>query len=171
MLSRQEQTKIYNEHKSYIMNYIRFKYPKYDAEAIYDDIMYRVITKIDQYNGNSNESFKKWIWAITGNVIIDHMRMNRRYYDNIITSETIAEKGYNTAHHNLVYGDYIKNLISFIPSQKQRNIFIDFIEGYTHKEIGKKYNITEKTSKGYICESRHIIKEKVQIFSWMSKYQ
>jgi len=171
MLNKQEQTKIYNEHKPYIMNYIRFKYPRYDAEAIYDDIMYRVITKIHQYKGNSNESFKKWIWVITKNVITDHMRMSRKYYDNIITLEAIAEKGYHAAHHNLVYGDYIKNLISFIPSQKQRNIFINFIEGYTHKEISKKYNISEQTSKWHIFESRRIIKEKAQIFNWISKYK
>jgi len=170
MLSIQEQNNIYNLDKSRMIRYIKRNYPKYDAEAIYDDTMYKVITKYDQYQGNDDTTLIGWIWTILYRTIVDHMRMNRRYYDNIVLPETMIERGYEDTHQRFIHIEYINKLIEYLPNQKYKDIFRDFIDGYKHKELSQKYNISEGTTKWYINNSRRIINSKIQLYSWMSKY-
>src|SRR2546425_8560067 len=52
----------------------------------------------------------------------------------------------------------IIQLIQLLPNM-QRTVFNLFaIEGYSHKEISSELNITEGTSKWYLCEARKTLK-------------
>lgn len=170
MLSRQEQNTLYNLDKTRIMRFLKNQYPKYDIDAIYNDVMYKAIIKYDQYQGgDNNEKLLGWIWTILHRTVVDHMRMNRRYFDNVIMPEKF-DRGYNDAHHGFIYSNYTQKLMAYLPTQKHIDIFTDFIEGYSHKELSEKHNIPTGTSKWFVFDSRRIINSKIQLNSWMSKY-
>jgi DNA-directed RNA polymerase specialized sigma24 family protein len=174
MLTRKEQNTIYEKYKHNMLAYSQRRYPKYDAEIIYNNAMYSVFISIKQFKGEiHSDQFDIWVWRIFKNKIVDQMRMHRIYYQNVqLTGANTPGhiRGYIDQYESFIYGEYVPKLIKYLPSQKHIDIFKDFIEGYRYKELSKKYDTPEGTCKWYVFDSRRIIKEKIQLFEWMSKY-
>lgn len=169
MLSRQEQNDIYNRYKYEIVRRLQFNYNKYDAEAIYDDAMLKVLTRYHQYRGEKESSFKSWIYTIVNREIINHMRANRSYTDNEYFIQFNNERGYEDTYHRIQDNDYIKKLLSIITNKLQSDLFNDFVTGYSYKDLSKKHNIKVGTAKWHVHECRRIINSKIKLASWQNK--
>lgn len=173
MLSRKEQNIIYDKYKSMMLSYLNKHYKMYDPEIIYNNTMYSVFTKINQFKGHIySDSFDSWVWITLKHKAVDQVRSYSNHYKHIILTNTgcPSERGYIDQHHHLVYGEYIKKLLLYLPNQKYIDIFTDFIEGYKYKELNEKYDMPIGTLKWYINDARRIINSKIQLSSWMSKY-
>lgn len=172
MLTRKEQNVLYDKYRKVMLSYLNKSYKVYDSEIIYNNTMYSVFTKINQFEGvRDSNQFDKWVWVILKRKALDQVRMYSSYYKNVILAgNNPCERGYIDQHESFIYSEKIKKLILYLPSQKHIDIFTDFIEGYSHKELSEKYNIPQGTSKWYVFDARRIIKEKIQLSTWMSKY-
>jgi RNA polymerase sigma-70 factor (ECF subfamily) len=59
-----------------------------------------------------------------------------------------------------VVNDLLTKIKEILP-KKEYIVFMAYFEGYNHREIAEKFNLTEGTSKWYLFQARNKIKEKI----------
>lgn len=168
MLTKKEQNELYYKHKTEIMSVIKRQYVNYDHNIIYNNTMISAFKNYDKLK--NKDMFKSWLYKIAMRKGIEQVRANKIYNQRHFLTITGEDRGYIDNYDKIANDEYIQNLIKLLPTQKHIDIFTDFIEGYSHKELGKKYNIAEGTSKWFIFDSRRIINSKIQLNNWMSRY-
>lgn len=136
---------------------LRYSNNKEEALEILNDGFLKVFTKIDQYN--SLYPFKSWLSRILVNAAIDYQRKYQKWNRQWELKEALTSPDitYNLGLESLVYEDLIK-VIQQLPPAYRLVFNLHIIEGLTHKEIGKKLNISDGTSKSNLAKA----KKKVQ---------
>ncbi len=147
------------------------RYAKSNAEA--EDILLvglaRIFNKINDYSGRG--SFEGWMKRIMINVAIDNYRKNLKHYftenfDDLTTDDT----GVDYIPDNFSLEDIIRT-IQELPNGYRIVFNLYAIEGYTHKEIAEKLNITESTSKTQLMKARKKLKQKLLLLESIPEIQ
>lgn len=125
------------------------------AQDILQDAFIKIFNKIGEYRLEG--SLEGWIRRIVTNTAIDHVRQRGRI------------QNYITDHHDIVEGVYESNALQDLQNQDvltqvaklpdgARLVFnLYALEGFTHKEIAEKLNITEGTSKSQYNRARKLL--------------
>lgn len=112
-------------------------------------------------------NFNAWSKRIMVNTLIDEYRKNKTYNTKITKSDNERELDYfstgteNEAESNLGC-ENILLLVKQLPSTTGIVFNLYVIEGYSHKEIGEKLNISEGTSKWHLSTARKTLREKLE---------
>ena len=127
------------------------------AKDLLQESFVKVFKKIDSFNENG--SLEGWIRRIVNNTAIDHYRKATKIQttDNF---ENVTEKDIESAAEqlSLLHKEVILGFIKKLP-EGARNVFNLFaIEGYSHKEIANRLNISEGTSKSQYNRARSLLK-------------
>jgi RNA polymerase sigma-70 factor (ECF subfamily) len=127
------------------------------AKDILQESFVKVFRKIDTFNEGG--PIEGWIRRIVTNTAIDHYRKAEKIQktDNY---EDAAEKDIESSAEqlSLLHKEVILDFIKKLP-EGARNVFNLFaIEGYSHKEIASKLNISEGTSKSQYNRARSLLK-------------
>lgn len=159
--------------KSYYTNTGHF-----DTDIIINNTFLSIFKNIDQYRGeyikhptldcNIHSTFKAWIFTILKRSVIDYYRHVKRYNTSITLTDNLPERSIPESI-DIEYDSILQVILNSLPT-KQKSIFIDYIEGYTYKEIQEKYSIAYGTAKFHISDARQHIKNKYNIFDWSKKY-
>lgn len=139
---------------------LRYSSNREDAEEIISTAFLKVINTISKYN---HQNFGGWVSTIVKRTAIDYCRKYK--YGNAEKLEIFDTdaKVYNEAMSNLGVEEIIKIMQQLPPAS--RTVFNLFaIEGYTHKEIGQKLNISAGTSKWHVAQSRTILLNLIKAF-------
>ncbi|PCJ26190.1 MAG: RNA polymerase subunit sigma-70 [Flavobacteriales bacterium] len=131
-----------------------------DAKDILQDGFVKVYSNLKKYNFEG--SLEGWIRRIMVNTAIDHFRKNKNTY---LVSD---DDGYILEHSKVesadsIYSQFGESVImeaiqSLSPAYKA--VFnLNVIEGYQHKEIAQKLNISEGTSKSNLAKAKHNLKK------------
>ena len=130
-----------------------------DAQDILQDGFVKVFNKIDQVK--DPKAFPGWIRRVIINTALERYRSQvllkrvdeePHLIEDLITDSTLDK---------LNAEDLIRLIQELSP--KYRMVFnLYAIEGYNHKEIGIKLNISEGTSKSNLSRARAILQEKVR---------
>lgn len=130
-----------------------------EAEDVLHKGFLKVFENIKQYKGKG--SFEGWMRKIFVNTALEKFR----------------EKTYLTAVNNQIEYEYLTeeaDIISKLSSEELIKIIQELspayrmvfnlyaVEGYSHKEIGKKLGIAEGTSKSNLARARKILQNKVR---------
>ncbi|XP_028516346.1 uncharacterized protein LOC114575530 [Exaiptasia diaphana] len=130
------------------------------AEDVLQDGFVKVFTKLSLYKGNG--SLEGWVRRIMVNTSLDHIRKNAKFHQNVSVDD-VSYKMESDAHilSSLMEEDLLK-LVREMPDG-YRTVFNMFaIEGYSHKEIAKKLDITENTSKSQYSRAKAYLRTKVE---------
>ena len=155
---RSAQKALYNRYHPMLMGIcLRYGKSKTEAEDVLLMGMTRIFKKMNTYTGNG--SFEGWMKKIIVNIAIDNYRKNFKYYfHEDIESVTVGEIGYDYIPDNFSVNDIIKT-IQQLPAG-YRIVFNMFaIEGYSHKEIADKLDISESTSKTQLLKARKKLRQ------------
>lgn len=128
------------------------------AQDILQDGFVKIFRKIKSYDGQG--SFEGWMRRIITNTAIDHFRKDRKLNNYIEYSDSkyVAESSNIYQKLNL---DQILKYIRKLP-EGARIIFDLFaVEGYSHKEIAMKLNISEGTSKSQYNRARNLLQKMI----------
>ena len=131
-----------------------------DAKDILQDGFVKVYTNLKKYNFEG--SLEGWIRRIMVNTAIDYFRKHKNVY--LVNDD----EGYILEHSKVESSDSIysqfgeKEIMDAIQSLSPgyKTVFnLNVIEGYQHKEIAKKLNISEGTSKSNLAKAKHNLKK------------
>lgn len=132
------------------------KYSKTEGEDYSQDCFIRIFDVLHLFNGESLKHLRGWCKRICVNLVLSDLNKKKIKYswDSLISNIPNDD---SISHTEMIYSeDEIEIAIDQL-SKKQRNVFNLFVrEGYTHKEIGWKLNMDEKTSKSnlYLAKNR-----------------
>jgi len=131
------------------------------AQDMLQDSYIKIFKRIKDFKQEG--SLEGWIRRIVSNTAIDHLRQQQRIQKYISDKEEIKENSYESdALQNLQTEDVLDQ-VGRLPEGARVVFNLYALEGYTHKEIAKKLNITEGTSKSQFNRARKLL------MTWLNK--
>ncbi|MEP2771053.1 MAG: sigma-70 family RNA polymerase sigma factor [Fulvivirga sp.] len=118
----------------------------------------KVFEKIDQFK--SEGSFEGWIRRIMVNQSLSFIRKNKGMYLEVDIEVADREPDYKSLNDNLEAQDLL-TLINNLPTGYQTVFNLYAIEGYSHKEIAEKLQISENTSKSQLSRARTLLQKQL----------
>ena len=137
-----------------------------EAEDVLHEGFMKIFKNISTFKYKS--SLFSWMKKIIINTALERYR--KQYYLNPLMdlSENIEDINRESIINHLSSKDLIKLIQDLSP--KYRMVFNMYaIEGYSHKEISKKLNISEGTSKSNLSRARAILQQKVKKYFYSEK--
>ena len=129
------------------------------------DLMHDSIIKIFDTIGRYKPSgtLKSWVSKVTVNLIIDHMRLSRRF-DHVPLDSTLERIQAEPSAEEMksVPKSEIMRLVGQLPETKRVIFNLFCVEGYSHKDISDMLGIKEKTSSSLLFKARAQLAEGVR---------
>lgn len=157
---RSAQEKLYQMYYGYAMS-ISLPYSNNEDEAmeIVNDGFIKVFGNIRHYK--KDRPFKRWFRKILINTAIDNFRSNRNHYHHQ-DSEDLSVSDFNDNIIDAMSANEILNLVKCLPPAYKLVFNLYALEGYKHREIAEKLNISIGTSKSNLAKARNKLKVAIQ---------
>lgn len=122
------------------------------ARDLMHDSMIRIYDTIGKYRPTG--SLKSWMSRVTVNLVIDHIRKERKFL--IVPLEGEQEKIPEPSAEEMrtVPKEELIRMINALPEAKRVIFNLFCVEGYSHKDISKMLGIKEKTSSSLLFKAR-----------------
>jgi RNA polymerase sigma factor (sigma-70 family) len=104
---------------------------------------------------------KPWLRRITVNTAIDYYRRNKRFQNHQeADGETpVFDEVY--APDQMAYQDILK-ILRLLPEDLQLVFNLYEVEGYSHREVADRLNITESSSRVYLTRAKSRLRQLIQ---------
>ncbi len=132
------------------------------AQDILQDGFIKVFKKIDSYKEQG--SLEGWIRRIITNTALDYMRQKTRKFEFIDDNREVEEENIDNTILEKINSDGIFKIIQQLPAGARTVFNLYAVEGYSHKEIAHKLEITEGTSKSQFKRARALLKQLIKDF-------
>ena len=154
---RQYQELLYRKYADHMYNVCLSYNDDEDAACdILQEGFIKVFRKLEQFNFES--SLKGWVRRIIVNTALDHYRKQKRHEEKLeFYTQVAVSQNLGTVLDQINAQDLIA-LVNELPSRAAIVLKLYAIEGYNHKEIAKKLDITEGTSKSQLHRARTLLK-------------
>ncbi len=126
-----------------------------EAEEILNTGFFKVFKSIHNFKGTGN--LAGWIAKVILYTAIDWARSQTTYKKRMNFNAVKEESTFNDGLQNLAVEAIFEN-IQQLPVATRTAFSMYAIEGFTHKEIAKKLNISQGTSKWHLSEARKKLK-------------
>ena len=141
-----------------------------EARSVVNEGMLKVFRQLDQYSPEM--SFGGWVRRIMVNTSIDHYRRIRRHEDRFSYWE---EEGYPSQFEegilDRINADDILLLVQQLPPAYRMVFSLYAVEGFNHREISEKLDISEGTSKSNYAKARAKLQKILSSFYTEKKQQ
>lgn len=155
---RKEQHLLYQYMAPLLMKVcMRYTSSKEHARDFLQEVLIKMFNKINEYRREG--PFEAWARRLAVNTIIDILRKEGTISKSLSLDhlgETYHQHVHNDGSNDLDYQDVI-HFIHGLPDAKKVVFNLYAIEGYTHKEIAEKLQITEGTSKSQLHKARELL--------------
>ncbi len=119
----------------------------------------RVFTKISNYQGTG--SFEGWLSKLIFHEVSNHFRKKQSHFKFIEVDQQHGQTVHNDGLDALKYED-LELEIKALPESSRKVFMLFAVEGFSHKEISQKLNISEGTSKWHVSNARKILKKNLE---------
>jgi len=129
------------------------------AEDVLHEGFIKILTNISSYKGTG--AFEGWMRRVMVNTALERFRKQFQMYP--ITE--VNESDIGLKHEDILANINAKDLLELIkelPPAYKMVFNMYAIDGYSHKEIAEKLNISIGTSKSNLSRARKILQEKVK---------
>lgn len=153
------QKKLYEVYASRLL-VVSMRYAKSDQEAedVLQEAFIKIFKKIKDFRSDS--SLYYWMKRIVVNTALNHRRSKLYLFPMVDVSELKNQVGQRFTLSDHDFKDLLK-MIQELPSGCQVIFNLFAVEGYSHKEIAKKLNISEGTSKSQYARARSLLRQKI----------
>jgi RNA polymerase sigma-70 factor (ECF subfamily) len=103
-------------------------------------------------------TIKPWLRRITVNTAIDYYRKNKRFENHLeANGETpVFDEGF--APDQMAFEDILK-LLQQLPEDQQLVFNLYEVEGYSHREVADRLQITESSSRVYLTRAKSRLRQ------------
>ena len=130
-----------------------------DARDLLQEGFIKLYTNINKYSGEG--SFDGWVRKIFVNSALERLRHN----DILKNADDIDDVNYtdmpDDESASEISSDEIMKYVRSLPDGFRTVFNLFAIEGYSHKEIGDKLNISESTSRSQYMRARKILQKMI----------
>jgi len=157
---RKAQQRLYQQFYAFAMN-IALRYSRDELDAA--DIMSRAFLKIFKSISNWDSdkgSLHSWIKKIVVNEGLDHIKSRGRFNDHF-EIETVAEPAINNTALEEMRAEELMKQIRQLPPATHAVFVLYAVEGYNHREIAERLQISEGTSKWHLSEARKTLQKQL----------
>lgn len=143
----------------------RYKSNREDAVSLLNDGFLKILLKLETYD--RSKEFFPWASAIIIRTAIDDYRKNRIYNEvtDLTDNDEDLEVSLQKGHHQVIGQlsvEEVREMIFELP-ENERLVFNLFEwEGYQHREIAEKLNVTERTTKRYLKAAKVKLKKMIE---------
>lgn len=123
------------------------------AMIVLNDGFIKVYKNIEKYRFEG--SFEGWIRKIVYNSICDYYRKssnNQKFIE-------IDDRSVTSDIHNILEYEEIIALVNTLSGSSRRIFIMHAVEGYNHREIAEKENISISTSKWHLAKAKKKLKQ------------
>lgn len=138
-----------------------------EAEDAFQEGFVKIYSKLSEYKYEG--SLGGWLRRVMVNTVLDNMRKNKKhaYHDDVNEVPNISSNAHSPLDE--LSAKELMSLLETLPDG-YRVVFNMFaIEGYSHKEIADKLDITESTSKSQFLRARTYIKKCLEEIKFSSE--
>jgi RNA polymerase sigma-70 factor (ECF subfamily) len=159
--NRKAQEALYRRFYPFAMTIaLRYSRDEHDAADILSHAFVKIFKSVRTFDATKG-SLHAWIKRIVINEGLDHIKSRSRFSENVEV-ETIAEPEINNAALEEMGAEEIMNLIKKLPRATHAVFVMYAVEGFNHREIGERLNISEGTSKWHLSEARKTLQQQLQ---------
>lgn len=141
--------------------------PREEAMDILQEGFLKVFRKIDYFRNEG--SLEGWIRRIVTNTAIDHFRSNQKTGNKVELSDHHFRKAADSEPTDHLHFEDLIKVVDRLPDHARMVFNLYALEGYTHKEIAQKLNISVGTSKSQFSRARKILASYIEILDDSSK--
>jgi len=138
---------------------LRYSRDEMDAADIVSRAFVKIFKSIHSFD-SSKGSLHAWIKKIVVNEGLDHIKSRTRFSDNV-ELETVPEPQINNSVIEQMGAEEIMEIVKKLPPATHAVFVLYAVEGYNHREIGQKLNISEGTSKWHLSEARKFLQQQL----------
>ena len=153
---RNAQKRLYELYSCKMMGVcLRYCKDRETAKDLLHDGFLKVYTHIDSFEGKG--SFEGWIRRIMVNTALEYLRKQSEegYNMNIEEAFTLTNGDYSILEK--MQAEELISLIQRLPDAYRMTFNLFVIEGYSHKEISEKMDITESSSRVYLTRAKQLL--------------
>jgi len=153
---------IYESYLGYVLTVTRrYGISISDEVDMVQDIFVEVFISLDRYDSGKGE-FKSWLRKIAVNQILKRKRKGSNMY--VVSLEQVSSQTTSDMQLAEYDAEYILDEIDKLPEGYQTVFNMYEIDGYSHKEIGKKLKISAQTSKSQLSRAKNLLRKKLRRF-------
>jgi len=161
--NRKAQEQLYRQHYGFAMAIaMRYAGNEQDAADIMSHAFVKMFRSIHSFDDGKG-AFHSWLKKIIINEALDHLKQRSRFSSREL--DTADEPYINNAIIEKTDAAEIVRLIRQLPPATHAVFVLYAVDGYTHKEIAAKLNISEGTSKWHLSEARKKLQEKLSVIN------
>lgn len=140
---------------------LRYSRDEMDAADIVSHAFIKIFKSIHSFDSNKG-SLHAWIKKIVVNEGLDHIKSRSRFSENV-ELETVPEPQINNSVIEQMGAEEIMEIVKKLPPATHAVFVLYAVEGYNHREIAEKLNISEGTSKWHLSEARKFLQEQLSM--------
>ena len=133
-----------------------------EAEDILQEGFIKVFSFLKNYRNEG--SLEGWIRKTMINTAINYYRKNARFANEVDIDNYEVKQNVNESVIDRFAANELLKIINTLPDIYRLIFNMSAIEGYTHKEIGEIFNISENTSKSQLMRAKSILQQKLKEF-------
>jgi RNA polymerase sigma-70 factor (ECF subfamily) len=162
--SRKFQRILYNKYAKMMYRVcLSYVHERDTAQDVLQDGFIKVFKNIKRYNENG--SLSGWIRKIIVNTAIDYLRSKKRLNNMLEYDEQIKTHEINNEAVQNINIESILLRINKLPDGARTVFNLYALEGYTHKEIAQRLDITEGTSKSQFSRAKNMLKDMLKDYA------
>ena len=136
---------------------LKYSNNKQQAEDNLQDGFLTIFAKIEQFKNEG--SFEGWMKRIMVNTALQKHREQKVYS---IKQESLLEQEDVEVESEEISLDFLLKCVQSLPDRYRQVFSMYALDGYSHREISEKLNISEGTSKSNLSRARIALKEKIE---------
>jgi RNA polymerase sigma-70 factor (ECF subfamily) len=138
---------------------LRYSRDEMDAADIVSHAFIKIFKSIHSFDSTKG-SLHAWIKKIVVNEGLDHIKSRTRFSENV-ELETVPEPQINNSAIEQMGAEEIMEIVKKLPPATHAVFVLYAVEGYNHREIAEKLNISEGTSKWHLSEARKFLQQQL----------
>jgi RNA polymerase sigma-70 factor (ECF subfamily) len=139
---------------------LRYSRDEMDAADIVSHAFVKIFKSLHSFD-SSKGSLHAWVKRIVVNEGLDHIKSRGRFSENV-ELETVPEPEIRSSVIEQMGADEIMELVKKLPPATHAVFVLYAVEGYNHREIAEKLNISEGTSKWHLSEARKTLQKQLE---------
>ena len=139
---------------------IRYLKNNEDVQDILSESFIRVFRKIEHFRLQGVGSLYRWVKTIVINESLRHINKKRKPYFDIDIDNIDLE--YQDDFEENVDIEFFMELVNSLPDGYRIVFLLYVVEGYSHREIANKLDISISTSKTQLMKARGLIVKKLK---------